>query len=146
MPQAISRAVLLVLLSGSSAFAGATSQPSNSPEVVQSDPNIRVTFGDERLVLAKGLQPSMLCTRSGTLIVQAQQPRKPLPQKRITYPYANATVVSRDGGKTWTPFAFKAGENEPMLEGGITQLRDGTIIAFDTYVTPGASEGQGIGL
>jgi hypothetical protein len=33
-----------------------------------------------------------------------------------------------------------------MLEGGITQLRDGTIIGFDTYVTPAANPSQGVGL
>jgi hypothetical protein len=149
MRQPANTAFLLVLLSafcGSACLAAdASTQPVNTPEVIQADPQVRVTFGDERLVLAKGLQPSMLCTKDGTLIVQAQQPRKPVPQERITYPYANDTVVSRDGGKTWTPFKFKD-KNEPMLEGGIAQLRDGTIIGFDTYVTPGANPNQGIGL
>jgi hypothetical protein len=31
------------------------------------------------------------------------------------------------------------------MEGGVVQLRDGTIIALDTYVTPGANPDQGIG-
>src|SRR5689334_18220646 len=143
MLQPPSSAVLLILLSISSAFAGATTRPSNVPAVVQSDPRVRIDFGEERLVLAKGLQPSMLCTKTGALIVQAQAPRKPLPSARITYPSAMDTVVSRDAGKTWTPFAFKAGENPPVLEGAIAQLGDGTILALDTYVSPGASPGQG---
>jgi hypothetical protein len=128
-------------------FAVAATQPSNVPEVIKTDPGVRISFGEERLVLPKGLQPSMLCTKLGTLIVQAQVPRKPLPSTRITYPYAMETVVSRDGGKTWTAFAFKAGENAPMLEGGIAQLRDGTILALETYVTPDPSNAaRGVGL
>ena len=149
MRQTAGGAFLLVFLSmccASTCLADGATKPANVPEVIQADPQVHITFGDERLVLAKGLQPSMLCTKTGTLIVQAQQPRKPLPQKRITYPSANDTVVSRDGGKTWTPFAFKGGGNEPMLEGGIAQLRDGTILGFDTYVTPGEKPDQGIGL
>src|SRR3954452_23536323 len=114
--------VFLSMFSATSAcFGAASTRPLNVPQAIQADPQVRISFGDERLVLAKGLQPSMICTKAGTLIVQAQQPRKPLPQKRMTYPYANDTIVSRDGGKTWTPFKFKAGENDPMFEGGITQ-------------------------
>ena len=63
------------------------------------------------MILDDGLQPSMLCTKSGTLVVQSQLSKKPHPQERIFYPYALETVVSRDGGQTWTEFPLKPGDN-----------------------------------
>ena len=106
---------------------------------------MRLSFGEERLVLPRGLQPSMLCTKSGALIVEAQIPDKPLPSKRITYFSAMSIVVSRDGGASWATMLPRAGENWMNLEGGAVQLRDGLIVAMDTYVTPGASANEGIG-
>jgi len=98
------------------------------------------------MILDDGLQPSLLCTRSGTLVVQSQLSKKPHPQERIFYPYALETVVSRDGGQTWTEFPLKEGDNGVNIEGGIVQLRDGTILALETYVTPGEKPGEGRGL
>src|SRR5262249_11172055 len=72
----------------------------NKPEMIRSDGTLRLVFGDERVVLPRGLQPSLLCTRSGTLVLQAQVPEKPFPSHRMTYPYAMSTRVSRDGGLT----------------------------------------------
>jgi hypothetical protein len=118
----------------------------NLPQVLVSDPRLNVEFGEERMVLDDGLQPSMLCTTSGTLVVQSQLSKKPHPQKRIFYPYALETVVSRDGGQTWKEFPLPPGENGVNLEGGIIQLRDGTILALETYVTPGDQPGEGRGL
>ena len=118
---------------------------SNTPEVIQADERLRVTFGEPHRVVARGLQPSMLCTRSGTLVVQAQVPEKPFPSKRISYPYALSTVVSRDGGATWLSIPLKPGDNGLNMEGGATQLRDGTIIALDTYMTPGTAPNLGVG-
>ena len=40
--------------------------------MVEADGKLRLTFGEEKLVIPRGLQPSMLCTKTGTLIVQAQ--------------------------------------------------------------------------
>ncbi len=98
------------------------------------------------MILPDGLQPSMLRTASGALIVQSQLPGKPHPSERIFYPYALATVISRDSGKTWTPFPFKPGDNGVNMEGGAIQLRDGTIIVLETYVTPDKAPGRGLGL
>jgi hypothetical protein len=78
--------------------------------------------------------------------VQSQLSTKPHPQLRIFYPYALRTVVSRDGGASWTEFPLRPGDNGVNLEGGVTQLRDGTILALETYVTPGARVGEGRGL
>ncbi len=93
-----------------------------------------------------GLQPSMLCTRSGALIVQGHIPQKPFPSPRIHYAAALVTVISRDAGATWTRLPNKPGDNGLNLEGGMIQLRDGTILALDSYVTPGAKAGTGLGL
>ena len=43
----------------------------NTPEMIRSDGTLRLSFGEERVVLPRGLQPSLLCTRSGTLVLQA---------------------------------------------------------------------------
>lgn len=118
----------------------------NTPETLVTDPRLHLEFGDERMILDDGLQPSMLCTRDGTLIVQSQLSGKPHPQPRIFYPYALKTVVSRDGGSSWTEFPLKPGDNGVNLEGGVAQLRDGTILALETYVTPGPGPGEGRGL
>lgn len=117
----------------------------NIPTLIQSDGTLGLRFGEERLVLPRGLQPSLLCTREGTLILQAQLPEKPFPSERISYPYALGTEVSRDGGRHWTSIPLKQGVNGLDMEGGATQLRDGTIIALDTFITPGQRPGLGMG-
>jgi hypothetical protein len=117
----------------------------NTPEMIRSDGALRLVFGEERVVLPRGLQPSLLCTRSGTLILQAQVPEKPFPSHRMTYPYAMCTRVSRDGGLSWATIPLKPGDNGLNMEAGAIQLRDGTIVALDTYVTPGAKPGEGVG-
>src|SRR5687768_12707848 len=81
----------------------------NKPEILVKDPRVNLSFGAERMVLNEGLQPSMLCTKKGTLVVQSQLPKKPHPQQRIFYPYAVSTVVSRDGGNNWSEFPLKEG-------------------------------------
>jgi BNR/Asp-box repeat len=117
----------------------------NIPEMIEANGKLRLSFGDEILVLPRGLQPSMLRTKSGALIVQAQVPEKPFPSTRMTYPWAMETRISRDDGKTWTLLPHKPGDNGLNMEGGAVQLRDGTILALDTYITPGTKPDQGIG-
>src|SRR4051794_5294446 len=117
----------------------------NIPEMIQADAQLRLSFGAEQLVLPRGLQPSLLRTASGALVVQAQVPEKPFPTSRMVYPYAMETRVSRDDGKTWTRLPLKPGENGLNLEGGAVQLRDGTILALDTYITPSTQPDEGIG-
>jgi hypothetical protein len=115
------------------------------PAMIQSDGTLRLSFGEERVIAPRGLQPSLLCTRQGTLIVQAQVPDKPFPAKRISYPYAMCTRVSRDGGLSWETIRLKPGDNGLDMEGGAIELRDGTILALDTYITPGDRPGLGMG-
>ena len=119
--------------------------PSNLPCMVEADGHLRLDFTDEQLVLAGGLQPSMLVMKSGAIVVQAQMPEKSIPTERMHYPSALATVVSRDGAKTWTRIPLKPGENGLNMEGGIVQLRDGTILSLDTYITRSAKPDRGLG-
>ena len=74
----------------------------NHPAMVEADGRLRFDFGDEFLVLEGGLQPSLLRTATGALIVQAQIPKKPVPTERMHSPWALGNVISRDDGKTWT--------------------------------------------
>ncbi|HEY3913059.1 MAG TPA: hypothetical protein VGN61_01125, partial [Verrucomicrobiae bacterium] len=102
--------------------ADAVKARANIPEMVEADGTLRLNFGNEQLVLPRGLQPSMLCTRSGVFIVQAQVPEKPFPSPRMTYPWAMETRVSHDGALTWTKISNKPGENGLNMEGGALQL------------------------
>lgn len=119
--------------------------PKNNPHMVEADGRLRFDFGEERMILDGGLQPFLLCTKAGTLIVQSQSPHPPFESPRMHYPYAMWTTVSRDAGKTWTRLPLKPGDNGLNTEGGTVQLRDGTILGLDTYITPGAKEGVGLG-
>jgi hypothetical protein len=119
--------------------------PRNTPHMIEADGRLRFDFGEQRMVMDGGLQPFMLATKDGTLIVQVQSPNPPFDTPRMHYPYAMWTVVSRDGGKTWTRQPIPPGDNWFNNEGGMVQLRDGTILGLDTYVVPGAREGVGLG-
>ena len=117
----------------------------NRPEVIQNDPRVSITFGPEQLVIPGGLQPSLLIAKNGMIVVQSQMPEHPFPSKRQSSHWAMGTFVSRDDGKTWKRQPLKQGENGLNMEGGALQLRNGLIIALDTYVTPGEKEGTGKG-
>jgi hypothetical protein len=150
--------LIVALLSSTSATlsiaVGETNKPSasavglarkNIPEMIEADGKLRLNFSEEQLVLPRGLQPALLRTASGALVVQAQIPQKPFPTSRMVYPSAMETRISRDGGVTWTLIPLKPGENGLNMEGGATQLRDGTIVALDTYITPGKNPDEGLG-
>ena len=117
----------------------------NIPSMAEADGRLRFKFGEERMVLPRGLQPSFLRTASGAFVVQAQIPEKTFPTSRMVYFNAMETRVSRDDGKSWTRIPLKPGENGLNMEGGAVQLREGTILALDTYIMPGAGPGEGIG-
>lgn len=122
-----------------------TTPPANVPETLETDGKLQLDFGPAYLVVPRGLQPSMLCTTSGTLIVQAQIPEKALPSGRQSYPTAMETRISRDDGKTWPAFPRPANSNGINLEGGALQLHDGAILALDTYITPDTKPDAGLG-
>jgi hypothetical protein len=118
----------------------------NTPQTLVNNAKLKLAFGEERMIMPDGLQPSMLCSKTGTLVLQSQISAKPHPQERIFYPFAVKTTVSRDGGNTWNEFPLAAGDNGVNIEGGIFQLKDGTILALETYVTPGDKPDMGKGL
>jgi len=120
--------------------------PDNVPEVLLNNPRVHLNFGTQRLIMNEGLQPFMLCTKKGTMVIQGQLPKNPHPQQRIFYPHAIGTTISRDSGKTWNTFPLKEGDNGVYMEGGAIQLKDGTILALETYVTPGSQPDTGEGL
>ena len=124
---------------------GADDVAKNVPSMVEADGRLRFDFGAELMVLDGGLQPSLLRTASGALVVQSQMPQKPVPTARMHYPFALATVISRDDGKTWTSIPVPPNENGINLEAGAIQLRNGEIVALDTYITPGERPDEGLG-
>lgn len=119
----------------------------NNPRLLLNNSNIHLHFGNERMIMPDGIQPYMLCTRKGTMILQASTIRKmPLPSSRPGMPPINLnTVISGNRGKTWEKFVFKNGVADPWVEGGITQLKSGKIILLDTYITPVDKPGKGEG-
>ena len=57
-----------------------------------------------------------------------------------------ATVISRDGGESWQKLSHNENEDEVNIEGGAVELKDGTILALDTYVMQSADKnGHGVG-
>ncbi|MEO6003183.1 MAG: sialidase family protein [Opitutus sp.] len=152
LPLRLSSVLLFSSVFGSAVF-GASATPSlgsgyharNTPEVLLADPRVHVSFGDEKLVIEDGLQPSMVITRTGAIIVQSQTSKKSFPGGRYASRWAMGTVISRDDGATWTDLPLKPNEIGLNLEGGGVQLRDGAVIALDTYVVPGSKPGEGLG-
>jgi hypothetical protein len=151
-PEIRLRVVLLMTLVGlesassiAAEAAGAAPLPAGGVLILRADPRLTLHVGAQRLVLAGGLQPSMVCTAQGTLVVQAEITDKPQPSKRISYSCAIKTVVSRDHGDTWVEFPRPPGENGVNFEGGVIQLRSGRVLALDTYITPGPGDGEGLG-
>ena len=74
-----------VVAEGASAEAKVEATP-HKPEVLESDSQLRLEFGEEHIVLPRGLQPSMLVTQSGSIILQGQIPEKSFPSSRMAYP------------------------------------------------------------
>jgi hypothetical protein len=136
----VSRSVL-----GQSPVVAAKETAPNTPQSIKSDGRLRLDFGPEYVILPRGLQPSIFCTSTGALVVQGQLPEKPAPAQRISYPFALKTIVSRDGGASWAPLPVNPEGNGLNLEAGAVQLKDGTILALDTYVTPGNGPDLGVG-
>src|SRR4051794_8957089 len=87
--------VLCIMQPALSAFADGAERPPNIPKTIEADGKLKLDYTDEQLVLPRGLQPSMLCTKSGVFVVQAKIPEKPFPSSRMTYPWAMETRVSR---------------------------------------------------
>lgn len=102
-------------------------------------------IGPERIVLTDGLQPFGFKTQAGTVVVQAQlsiPPSVPKPAKNA-YPGLPGTVVSRDGGRSWTHWRPAADQGDgPLIEGAVTQLRDGTILLLNWIADEPGTDGR----
>src|SRR5690349_7256081 len=92
--RAIFLGAAIVLVVELSVAAAETNKPATSsvasvrkniPEMVEADGKLRLDFGEERLVLPRGLQPSLLRTKTGAMVLQAQIPEKPFPTTRMVY-------------------------------------------------------------
>lgn len=119
----------------------------NTPQTVLADSRIHLEFDKEQLVIDDGVQPSMIITKKGSIVVQSSIRHQVIfPTKRMSSIFPRGTVVSRDGAKTWKTIRLKPGENGHFMESDPIQLRDGTIMAMDTYVTPGKKPDEGLGL
>ena len=137
--------VLLESRGAAPAPRGSGSHAEHVPTTLLSDPRVNLAIGPELLVIEDGLQPSLLITRAGTLIVQSQTSNPSVRSKRQASHWAMKTVLSRDDGATWTELPLKPGENGLNLEGGGIQLRDGTLLALDTFVVKATEPGRGLG-
>ncbi len=80
---AVSFCIIHAGVADSNAPTGPAGAIKNIPHMVEADGRLRLNFGEERLVLPRGLQPSMLATKSGALVVQAQVPEKTFPTTRM---------------------------------------------------------------
>jgi hypothetical protein len=116
-----------------------------APEIILRDPRMRLTFGEPQCVLHDGLQPFLLGLGDGTLVLQAQLSTRPPPAERLFFPFILRTMVSHDGGVSWTHRCDAPNESRFTIEGGAVVLCDGSVLALDTYVTPGPQPGTGIG-
>ncbi|MEO6874257.1 MAG: hypothetical protein ABI222_05500, partial [Opitutaceae bacterium] len=115
--------------------------------VLHNDLDYRFVMHDPAVVMrGDGRQPFLFLTAKGTLVCQAQLAAKPYgTKKKMVYPVLLATVVSRDGGKSWNRWTHEENHDDVNLEGGIVQCADGTILALDSYVMPGEKKDHGIG-
>ena len=71
--------------------------------------------GPERVILNDGSQPYLFVSAKGTLVVQAQRPRR----VSTDYPGVYSTIVSKDGEKTWQSWSPTKNQEEqgPFIEG-----------------------------
>ena len=104
---------------------------------------LRIEVEPEFQLLSGGLQPFLFRSTRGTLVIQAQLPYPvgyPFPPKNV-FPGLPGTAVSRDGGRSWELWRPGEGQDQgPIIEGGVVQLRDGTIRVFD-WIADGPSPG-----
>jgi hypothetical protein len=128
------------------AIAGPLPAAGPTPTTLLADPRVQLTIGEQRLVLEGGLQPFLLGTATGALVMQSQLPDvKPFDSPIPHYSYAMGTVISRDDGASWSRIPLKPKENGGDFEGGMVQLRNGSILALSTFVVAGKNPGEGRG-
>jgi hypothetical protein len=108
------------------------------------DNKIKISVGEEIMVMDDGLQPFMFLSDKGTLVVQAQLP-VPLDYFETgvnKYPGLPGTVISRDGGVSWNKWQPNKDQGEgPIFEGCAIEYGD-RIIILDRLVVPSGEPDQ----
>jgi hypothetical protein len=139
---------LSLLLAGfvSPRDAGAAEPKPKRPHV-EVPPRLATIVNDPRFALkmhapvvlmsGDGRQPYLFVSSKGTLFCQAQLSLPPFNSKpKMVYHTRIHSVISRDGGATWTPWNPRANQDPVFIEGGMIERGDGTILMLDTFVVP----------
>jgi hypothetical protein len=141
----------LVILCRSNARAIDAPNPGIADKLITiaNDPRVQLVMHPPvRVMTEGGRQPFLFCSAQGTLLSQAQigGDKEPFRTKgKIVYPIRLGMAISRDGGITWAREVREKDHDDVNLEGGVLQLKDGTIYMLDSFVIPGAQPGHGVG-
>jgi hypothetical protein len=117
----------------------------NIPIELKRDARLQLIPQEETLAVNGGLQPFSVITSKGTLLTQVHMPEQSHPSDRIHFYWRIGSYISRDSGVNWSRADQLGGANELYMEGGAIELRNGTFLQLDTYITPG-EPGYGKGL
>ncbi len=119
----------------------------NHLQILEADSRLNLEMHPSTVILSgDGRQPYLFCSAQGTLFCQAQETKPPFRTKdKQVYLMRIDSAISRDGGKSWSRWTHQADHDDVNIEGGMAQLRDGTILALDTFVMEGKTPGHGIG-
>jgi hypothetical protein len=103
---------------------------------------LKVEIGPERIILPKGLQPFMLQSNKGTLLVEGMMPEPPgFVAPNRNWGWLTEFIRSTDGGNTWKSWTPAAAQGRgPVFEGDGVQLKDGTILILD-WTAEGPKDG-----
>jgi hypothetical protein len=100
--------------------------------------NPKLVIGPEVVIMPDALQPFLIRTRGGRIVVTGQLP-VPL---GTPFPGVWGTMVSDDGGQSWHDPGIPGGS--PFHEGCATQLSDGTILLLQWSARGPDSDGNWI--
>ncbi|MBI5769216.1 MAG: exo-alpha-sialidase [Verrucomicrobia bacterium] len=115
---------------------------------IATDPRFELTLGQPTVIMSgDGRQPYLFVSSQGTLFCQAQLSLPPFNSKpKQVYHTRIQSMLSRDGGVTWTPWSHAPNQDPVFIEGGMVERADGTILMLDTFIMPDAKKsGYGVG-
>lgn len=115
---------------------------------IVSDPRFELTLGSPTVIMrGDGRQPYLFVSSQGTLFCQAQLSLPPFNSKpKQVYHTRIQSMLSRDGGVTWTPWSHAPNQDPAFIEGGMMERADGTILMLDTFIMPAKDKpGYGVG-
>lgn len=82
------------------------------------DPRLALIPGPRTVVMVARREPYLFCSSKGTLFVQAAVDGKPLDVRdRKLDGFRVGSAISRDGGKTWTPWTLENKHDDVDIEG-----------------------------